>query len=349
MAIVFVEPWLWISTWRSRWPADELERRGWETHVIGRDGEHDYNPGVGDVMIIHVTNQDWGQPRKHPDDGHTFAMWGLAPTVRHYKKQVRRVLLNFDDDYTALGDVQELGPWVRDLWADHAEGIRASDGLIASTPQVAEAYAKYAPQTWVVRNWLPRWVTEVPVFRKRPPMAGWFGTISAHRRDLEWLAPAAKGISRLGIVGEWWNVAKVLGRSLDWHADITFDERKLYALLSRFSVGIAPVVDDRFNRAKSWIKPLEFGALGIPCVASRVEPYKQLLDESIDERYWRFSQFWVVRTPEEMVEHVNGFLDESPEKMAKLSELLREDIRDNFTLEGRGGDEWEAMISEADP
>jgi hypothetical protein len=40
-----------------------------------------------------------------------------------------------------------------------------------------------------------------------------------------------------------------------------------------FDIGIAPVTDSIFNRSKSNIKFLEYGALSIPCVASRVYPY----------------------------------------------------------------------------
>jgi glycosyltransferase involved in cell wall biosynthesis len=44
-------------------------------------------------------------------------------------------------------------------------------------------------------------------------------------------------------------------------------------LLAKFDIGIAPVVDSRFNQAKSDLKFLEYSMLGVPTVVSRVEAY----------------------------------------------------------------------------
>jgi glycosyltransferase involved in cell wall biosynthesis len=44
-------------------------------------------------------------------------------------------------------------------------------------------------------------------------------------------------------------------------------------LLTQFDVGIAPIVDSRFNQAKSDLKFVEYGMVGLPVVASAVESY----------------------------------------------------------------------------
>jgi glycosyltransferase involved in cell wall biosynthesis len=44
-------------------------------------------------------------------------------------------------------------------------------------------------------------------------------------------------------------------------------------LLAPFDIGLAPLDDNEFNRAKSDLKFLEYARLGIPCVASKLEPY----------------------------------------------------------------------------
>jgi glycosyltransferase involved in cell wall biosynthesis len=44
-------------------------------------------------------------------------------------------------------------------------------------------------------------------------------------------------------------------------------------LVSRFDIGIAPLIDNRFNRCKSDLKAIEYAGLGIPTVASKVGPY----------------------------------------------------------------------------
>jgi glycosyltransferase involved in cell wall biosynthesis len=46
--------------------------------------------------------------------------------------------------------------------------------------------------------------------------------------------------------------------------------------VSRFDVGIAPIADTTFNRARSSIKVKEYAALGIPWLASPIGPYADL-------------------------------------------------------------------------
>lgn len=47
-------------------------------------------------------------------------------------------------------------------------------------------------------------------------------------------------------------------------------------------IGIAPLVDNEFNRGKSHIKWMEYALLGIPCIASDVYPYSKAIDNGIN-------------------------------------------------------------------
>jgi glycosyltransferase involved in cell wall biosynthesis len=46
--------------------------------------------------------------------------------------------------------------------------------------------------------------------------------------------------------------------------------------VSQIGVGVAPLQDTRFNEAKSWLKPLEYSAVGVPWVASPRAEYRAL-------------------------------------------------------------------------
>ena len=46
--------------------------------------------------------------------------------------------------------------------------------------------------------------------------------------------------------------------------------------IKNFDIGLVPLRDFRFNHAKSWLKGLEYAALGVPFVASPVAEYKML-------------------------------------------------------------------------
>jgi glycosyltransferase involved in cell wall biosynthesis len=61
-----------------------------------------------------------------------------------------------------------------------------------------------------------------------------------------------------------------------------------------WDIAMAPLADVRFNRSKSSIKMVESAAIGIPCVASDVGPYRRFcdLDKRLEWLMCRTSQHW---------------------------------------------------------
>jgi glycosyltransferase involved in cell wall biosynthesis len=57
---------------------------------------------------------------------------------------------------------------------------------------------------------------------------------------------------------------------------ITTDEPGYFSSLD-FDIGLAPVTSSAFNRSKSFLKALEYGARGIPVIASDFEPYSSFV------------------------------------------------------------------------
>jgi hypothetical protein len=60
-----------------------------------------------------------------------------------------------------------------------------------------------------------------------------------------------------------------------------------------FDIGICPLLDTQFSRSKSWIKPLEYMARGIPVVASDVEPYRRFIEHGVDGFLVRHEHEWL--------------------------------------------------------
>jgi hypothetical protein len=46
--------------------------------------------------------------------------------------------------------------------------------------------------------------------------------------------------------------------------------------INTLGIGVAPLADSRFNNAKSWLKMLEYAAVGVPCIGSPRDEYKRL-------------------------------------------------------------------------
>lgn len=62
------------------------------------------------------------------------------------------------------------------------------------------------------------------------------------------------------------------------------------ALQDNLDIGLAPLETNRFNQSKSWLKPLEYAACGIPCLTSDHAEYTALgvgLSVPDDHRAWR--------------------------------------------------------------
>lgn len=118
---------------------------------------------------------------------------------------------------------------------------------------------------------------------------GWHGSIT-HNSDLEMVFPVLKRILmefkdvKLALMGgmtteyaleifkDWGS--KLLDRIILTPGTQAWDKFPYKLMKQKWDIGIAPLIDDEFNRSKSHIKWLEYTMKGIPTVASNVEPYK---------------------------------------------------------------------------
>ena len=173
------------------------------------------------------------------------------------------------------------------LWA--IEQIKASDGIIVTNKYLEARITKLLPQTALVRNSIGRKVHIIPntidteklkpVFKEKKDTItiGWQGG-SNHKFDLE---QAREGI--LAILKEFPNVHfKTFGYNPEWakknkqceHKEwVNFDQYYDTLPALGFDIGIAPLVDNSFNRCKSNLRWLEYSALQIPTILSSVGPY----------------------------------------------------------------------------
>jgi len=176
------------------------------------------------------------------------------------------------------------------------EWIGACDHLIVSTRPLGEAYeARTGTKFTVSPNALDfsQWIRKDRTSERL--RIGWTGS-TTHLRDL---AEAQYAVFRvleehpdvdlvlMGYDGGWKHrLASSLSASdhalasridyYPWHADPATYPQAVASL--RIDVAIAPLCRNAFNRCRSNLKFLEFGALGIPVVASRIEPYAEIED-----------------------------------------------------------------------
>lgn len=91
----------------------------------------------------------------------------------------------------------------------------------------------------------------------------------------------------------------------------------------RAEVGIAPLRDSLFNRAKSPLKFLEYAAMGMPTVASDVGPYADVIEDGNDGMLVSDAQGWFSA--------ISLFLDDKVRRQAVL-EAARRKVKDQYDI-----------------
>jgi glycosyltransferase involved in cell wall biosynthesis len=164
---------------------------------------------------------------------------------------------------------------------------READLVTVTTPALLQEYAKHG-RGMVVPNGIPRRIAELPPAYEREPdpvTVGWTGSVGGHPYDLQTMESGlqqgldrAKRDSRFMILGQAMDARQKLHLPEDpvevpWKDSV---DEYLAAVGELFDVGIAPLRQDRFNEAKSWLKVLEYSARGVFAVRSTTPDYERL-------------------------------------------------------------------------
>jgi glycosyltransferase involved in cell wall biosynthesis len=114
--------------------------------------------------------------------------------------------------------------------------------------------------------------------------------------------------------------------------------RAYYAHLGCMNLDIAimPLEDTEFNRCKSNLKMLEFGALGLPMVASRVKPY-----ETFDKPH---SGAYLALTAQGFRNRIESLIDSADDRKI-MGEEARKFVQDNYSIEKIAQKYYEFYVS----
>lgn len=273
------------------WPARVLQELGYDVHVVRQEDRKlefvvDQDDVVRDVKIGHDVEVIVFQRVTH---GY------LAQAVKLLTDRGVTVVVELDDDLTAIDpgnpafralhpDKQGLGP--RNVQAQHSwrnlnEACRHASLVTATTPALLERYAPHG-RGRVLPNFLADHYYGIEHEDSR--IIGWPASLPSHPNDPTVVGPA---IARLVNEGERFHVTSVgpgVGKAFGLADDSRVEMLRTAVdllnwpttLAERIGIGIAPLADTRFNAAKSWLKPLELSAVGIPWIGSPSPEYRRL-------------------------------------------------------------------------
>lgn len=169
------------------------------------------------------------------------------------------------------------------------EQFRMSDAMVVSTPYLREVYGEFCQNINVVPNSLDFRIWDNLKHRRNTDLVriGWAGGAS-HEEDLRIIEPVVRKTLEKhsnvrfcfvhGIPEFFKNVERIEA----YHQFTRIDRYPQFLASRSFDIGVAPLVDNAFNRAKSNLRWLEYAGLKVPCVASKVGHFAQTITNGVD-------------------------------------------------------------------
>lgn len=322
-----------MGYYRLMWPALALQQQGYDVHIShgdnaikwlpDKDGNvADVNTPECDVVVIQRCTQRL-----------------LVQIIQLWQQRGVKVVMDLDDDFRHIDAAANPSAYNllhtddREVhWKYTEQAIDIVDGLVVSVQALHDMYGGM-----IVRNQIPSWYLDV----YRMPVAdifGWTGGIKLRRTDPEVVGLAFRWLQgdgyRMGVIGPPDGIKDAF-RLRDEPVSPGMLRIDDYAEhMSRFAVGTAPAKNIRFNQSKSWLKMLEYAALGVPCVVSPIPEYMEL---------WRQGVGVVAYTPKDWYHSVTELLTDKT-YAESLSAAGRE-VASRRTIEGNADLWWRAWTA----
>jgi glycosyltransferase involved in cell wall biosynthesis len=171
-----------------------------------------------------------------------------------------------------------------------SDAMAKVDAMTFSTPELAERYEKSCKRSYVLSNYMDREFFKNLSQKNDDYIAvGWAGSFT-HEIDILEMGHIVRAINEhpdayLFMVGVNPQLLDERFKNLISHGKMIILDPvpiELYPeLLTNFDIGLAPIVDNVFNRCKSELKIIEYGAVGIPVIASPVAPYLRYVEHGV--------------------------------------------------------------------
>jgi glycosyltransferase involved in cell wall biosynthesis len=327
------------ALWRVLLPFSELQRQGyqdieWDSHK---------NP-----LVTYVFHEAWWRdhaydavilPRKHwaVDD-----QWMAERWFESLHKAGISVIYEIDDDLFSEDFEERLvttkgytAKKARSRRGDIMNTIQRCDGMTVSSQRLATMARQYVDiPIQVVPNYIDlRWFKRVQKSGQRDQnltgiTVGWAGGARPDE-DVEQMAKAWGVLAKkypnvtfviMGYFPEvfYKHVPEERIAMIDWMSIDTYPVGML-----NIDIGCCPLSNTIFNRAKTYIKAMEYAASGAAVVASPTI-YGQLIEHGVDG--------YIARSVDDWVEHLSALIDDYKHRH-DLSKALLAKVRKHHSLE----------------
>lgn len=258
----------------------------------------------------------------------------------------QKIIVDVDDFYHALHpsnnayertDPEKNKVRNRDIYE---QVIRSVDMVVVSTPELLNFYGEWNPNIRMIRNsvYIDQF-TRRPVAKSKQTL-GWIGALGYRSGDIEtlrdWLPDLLEEhdleFLHAGHVPSQGDFSALSGINPSRLRTLPMQPMNRYNLMFQMDIGIVPLNDIPFNRAKSFIKGLEYTASGIPFVAQALPEYQLLADDGIG---------LVAESADDWRLHIESLLDYKTRKRNSASNFTQ--LERLHTIKQRE-DEWRQVI-----
>lgn len=323
--------------YRLRWPAETLQAAGHQINIGAKlDCVRERNVVFGDRPIDVLVDADvivFQRPLRHE----------LVEIIPVLQRRGVAVVVEIDDDFHALprahpatrGFSPQHNPDRNWYWLKQA--ALAADLVTCTTPALAERYAPHG-RVAVLPNCVPGWYLNIDGKPNERPTVGWTGTPVTHVGDLEECGQAIHEVQTVTGCGfraigsaKTLDILDVDGAVIDWCPLADRTDVGYAATVASLDVGLVPLVDSPFNRAKSALKMSEYAALGVAPVVSPTPDNLRLHELGIGV---------IAEQPADWAGQVTALVSDE-QRRVELVERGREAMR-ALTYEARAELWWEA-------
>jgi hypothetical protein len=272
----------------------------------------------------------------------------MLPMIERLHAAGLRVLYDVDDNWETIprsnaSARREVGP---EISRHIKECMREADGVTCTTQALVEYYAEKARRVHLCPNTLdlanPAWSTPREA---RPYTVIGFAGSNSHTEDLVSVAYPLECVCRrfgpervrLALCGprNWLSLFDLPPEQLIYIEPVPIIDYPI--VLSLFDIGIAPLLPNRFNEFKSPLKLLDYGAMGLPVVASPVRPYHEFAEAHP-------GVLRLARRPEEWIDDLHALVV-SPYECEKLGRALSRCVRAHYDARDGAANWWAAIRS----
>ena len=216
----------------------------------------------------------------------------MLDLIQYCKNAGKKLVMDVDDLFVEVPDWNPAKSSYRsENLTIHSQIIKMVDLITVTTPKLAEYYKGSAKTVKILPNCVDFKLYDDNVNNARIENKDnqirllWMGS-ATHQEDFRIIEDVVtKLIEKYNIkfvvygqLPENMIMDKFSPQNIEYHGFTPFNF--YYQSLHRINatIGIAPLVDIRFNEFKSQLKVLEYGMMGLPVVASDIYPYKLVIE-----------------------------------------------------------------------